>query len=323
MRILIVHSDVPADAPPDEQDTLLQAAAVEAALKRHGHDVSCAVFVPDAGEIEALFAREDPDLVFNLVESIWGRGLYAPLAPAMFANLGVPFTGVHSAAMAACGDKVFAKRVLGGAKLPTPVWSEAPHWRGIGAGRWIVKSVSEDASLGLDDGAVVAGREAVAARAQASAARHGGRWFAERFIEGREFNVALIEQDGAPFVLPIGEMMFDKWVEGRPRIIGYAAKWDETCVEYSDTMRVFDWRARDPALNRTLEHLSKQCWDVFGLSGYARVDFRVDAEGQPFILEINPNPCLEPDAGVAAACEQVGIAYASVIEDIIRAALHG
>jgi D-alanine-D-alanine ligase len=94
-------------------------------------------------------------------------------------------------------------------------------------------------------------------------------------------------------------------------------------VEYSDTMRVFDWRAREPALDRTLEQLSKQCWEVFGLSGYARVDFRVDAEGQPYILEINPNPCLEPDAGVAAACEQVGIPYASVIEDIIRAALHG
>jgi D-alanine-D-alanine ligase len=76
-------------------------------------------------------------------------------------------------------------------------------------------------------------------------------------------------------------------------------------------------------LNRMLEQLSKECWELFGLSGYARVDFRVDAEGQPFILEINPNPCLEPDAGVAAAREQLGIPYACVIEDIIRAALHG
>jgi len=257
------------------------------------------------------------------VETVWGRGVHAPLAPAMLTQLGVPFTGGGAASLAACGDKLLAKRIMTGAELPTPDWSEPPHWRNIGEGSWIVKSVTEDASLGLDDDAVVTGREAVAARAQASAARYGGRWFAERFIDGREFNVALIEQDGAPFVLPIGEMVFDKWVEGRPRIIGYAAKWDENCVEYSDTMRHFHWREREPALNRTLEQLSKDCWTLFGLSGYARVDFRVDAEGQPYILEINPNPCLEPDAGVAAACEQVGLPYASVIEDIIRAALRG
>src|SRR5258705_1571679 len=208
MRILILHSDVPADAPPDEQDTLRQAAAVEAALKRRGQAVSCAVFTPDASDIETLLSREDPDLVFNLVESIWGRGLFAPLAAQMFANLGVPFTGVHAAAMTACNDKVLTKRMLGAAKLPTPVWSEPPNWRGIGKERWIVKSLSEDASFGLDDGAVVTGREAVAARAQASAARHGGTCFAERYIDGREFNVAIIERDGEAHILPIREMVF-------------------------------------------------------------------------------------------------------------------
>ncbi len=323
MRILIVHSDVRPDAPPDEQDTLLQAAAVEAALKRRGHDVSCAVFLPDAGKIEALFAREDPDLVFNLVESVWGKGLYAPLAPAMFANFGVPFTGVHTAAMAACGDKIFAKRVLGGAKLPTPAWSEAPHWRDIGTGRWIVKSVSEDASLGLDDGAVVAGREAVAARAQASAARHGGRWFAERFIDGREFNVAAIERDGVPHLLPIGEMIFEKWDQSKPRIVGYAAKWHATALEYRDTSRMFGWHQREPGLKNTLEQLTRDCWNLFGLTGYARIDFRVDSKNRPFILEVNANPCLEPDAGVAAACAQASLPYDKLIEDIVRAALRG
>jgi D-alanine-D-alanine ligase len=323
MRILVLHSDVPPDAPPDDLDTLEQAKAIETTLLGLHHEVSLATFFPDLGALDALIARECPDLVFNLVETVWGRGVHAPLAPAMLTQLGVPFTGGGAASLAACGDKLLAKRIMAGAELPTPAWSEPPHWRNIGEGSWIVKSVTEDASLGLDDDSVVTGREAVAARAQASAARHGGRWFAERFIDGREFNVALIEQNGAPFVLPIGEMVFDKWVEGRPRIIGYAAKWDENCVEYSDTMRHFHWREREPALNRTLEQLSKDCWSLFGLTGYARVDFRVDAEGQPFILEINPNPCLEPDAGVAAACEQVGLPYASVIEDIIRAALRG
>src|SRR5262252_2317917 len=237
MRILVLHSDVPPDAPPDEQDTLLQAAAIEGALKRRGHEAVCATFAPELAEIDALITREEPDVVFNLVESVWGRDVFAPLAPTMLAHLGVPFTGVHAAAMTACNDKVLTKRMLESANLPTPVWSEPPNWQGIGKDRWIVKSVSEDASLGLDDGAVVAGREAVVARAQASAARYGGRWFAERYIEGREFNVAVVERDGAPHVLPIGEMVFERWDESRPRIVGYGAKWNEAAPEFHNTVR--------------------------------------------------------------------------------------
>jgi D-alanine-D-alanine ligase len=323
MRVLILHSDVPPDAPPDDQDTLLQAIAIESTLTELGHESLRAVFVPDPGALETLIGRECPDLVFNLVETVWGRGLYAALAPQMLGQLGVPFTGGKAAAIAVCTDKILSKRVLCGAGLPTPDWSEAPNWQNIGEGRWIVKSVSEDASLGLDDGAVVEGRDAVVARAQSSAARHGGRWFAERYVEGREFNVALIERNGAPYILPIGEMQFEQWDENRPRIIGYAAKWDEAAPDYRDTTRVFVWREREPNLHEKLERLSKACWDLFGLTGYARVDFRVDLNGEPQILEINPNPCLEPNAGVAAAAEQAGFPFASLIEDIVRAALEG
>ena len=323
MRVLVLHSDVPPDAPPDEQDTLLQAAAVESTLLMLGHEATRWAYRPELPALEAVIARECPDLVFNLVETVWGRGLHAPIAPAMLSQLGVPFTGAGAGAMATCGDKVLAKRLMSGAGLPTPYWAEPPHWRDIDDERWIVKSVNEDASLGLDDGAVVAGREAAAMRAQISAARYGGRWFAERYIEGREFNVALIENNGKPVTLPIGEMMFERWNEDRPRIIGYAAKWDEAAPEFRDTTRVFDWREREPGLNRMLENLSKECWTLFGLTGYARVDFRVDAKGQPFVLEINPNPCLEPNAGIAAACEQARISYAGLIHEILRAALRG
>jgi D-alanine-D-alanine ligase len=323
MRITALHSDIAPDARPDDQDTLLQAVAIERTLKALGHEAACCAFVPDSAWLESTLARECPDLVFNLVETVWGSGAHAPMAPAMLSQFGVPFTGCGASPIAACGDKIFAKKVLQAAGLPTPQWSEPPAWRDIGDARWIVKSVSEDASLGLDDGAVVRGREAVAARAQACAARFGGRWFAEGFVEGREFNVALLERYGAPFALPIGEMLFEQWDEARPRIIGYAAKWDETATEYRDTTRVFDWHQRDSRLNRMLEFLARECWMLFGLTGYARVDFRVDPEGKPYILEVNPNPCLEPDAGFAAACEQAGMTYEDLIAHVVNAAVQG
>jgi len=323
MRILILHTDIAPDAPPDDQDTLRQAAAIEAALKRRGHEAVCGVFVPDEAEMEALIARENPDVVFNLVESLWGRCLYAPLAPAILSSLGVPYTGADAAAMSACGDKILTKRILETAGLPTPAWSEAPHWRGIDQGRWIVKSVTEDASFGLDDAAVVTGKKAVVARAQECAARHGGRWFAERYVHGREFNVAAIERDGGPHLLPIGEMVFERWDDRKPRIVGYAAKWQEATSEYHLTTRMYGWHEREPDLKKSLDQISRACWGLFGLTGYARVDFRVDASGRPFILEVNPNPCLEPDAGIAASCAQVGLPYDELIEDIVRAALRG
>ena len=145
----------------------------------------------------------------------------------------------------------------------------------------------------------------------------------ERYIDGREFNVALVERKGKPHALPIGEMMFEDWDDDKPRIVGYAAKWDEAAPEYSGTPRVFDWHRKEPGLRDALEQASKDCWSLFGLRGYARVDFRVDAEGRPFILEINPNPCLEPNAGVAAACAQAGLSYVQLIDDIVHAALQG
>ena len=323
MRVLIVHSDIPADAPPDEQDTLRQAAAIETALTRRGHEAVCAPFVPTEADMRALVVRENPDVVFNLVETVWGKCLYGPLAPAILASIGVPYTGADAAVMAACGDKVLTKRLLEAARLPTPAWSEAPHWHGVDEGRWIVKSVTEDASLGLDDAAVVSGKEAVVARAQECAARYGGRWFAERYIHGREFNVAIIEREGEPFLLPIGEIVFERWDAEKPRIVGYAAKWQETTAEYRDTTRTYGWHERDRGLKQVLEQVSRDCWTLFGLTGYARVDCRVDSQDRPLILEVNPNPCLEPDAGMPASCAEAGIPYDALIEGIVRAALRG
>lgn len=320
MRIAVLHSDVAADAPPDELDTLVSAEAVATSLMACGHVAVQVAFVP---EPEALKARvADADLVFNLVESVYGRDDLAALAPALLERLGAAYTGSNAAALVVTADKAAAKRILRAAGLPTPDWAEPPAWHGLADDtRYIVKSVTADASLGLDDASVVTGR-GVRARARQSAGVHGGRWFAEAYVEGREFNVALLEDNGAPRVLPIAEMRFVDWAEDRPKIVGYAAKWDGASEDAVKTVRHFGLEMDTPELDARLRELSLAAWRLFGLSGYARVDFRVDRAGHPLILEINPNPCLEPGAGFAAAARQAGLSHDALVDHIVHAALH-
>jgi D-alanine-D-alanine ligase len=121
--------------------------------------------------------------------------------------------------------------------------------------------------------------------------------------------------------LPPAEIDFSAFPDGKPRIVGHAAKWNASSFEYNTTERTFKFPASDEQLLRRLSELTLECWRLFGLSGYARVDFRCDANGQPWILEINPNPCLLPDAGFAAALEQAGIGYDSALQRILEDAL--
>ncbi|HUJ02506.1 MAG TPA: hypothetical protein VLW75_02635 [Rhizomicrobium sp.] len=314
MRVLVLHSDVKPDAAPDELDTLLTARAIAEALEKRGHEAHRAPFVPDPHALGNLIADVRADCVFNMVESVFGEGAFASLAPAMLEKLRVPFTGATAASMAATSDKPFAKRILCAADLPTPDWCVPPHFAGLVDGRtYIVKSATEDASLGLTDESVVTGSQAVRARAQSCAEKFGGRWFAEEFVEGREFNVALLDGE----VLPIAEMRFEDWTQGQPKIVGYAAKWHEGSKEEKGTVRDFAWAEKEQTLYAALSRYAKAAWQLFGCEGYARVDFRVNAHGAPFILDINTNPSLEPAAGLAAAARQAGMSYADLVGRIL------
>ena len=320
MRILVLHSDVPPDAPADEQDTLIAAEAVTEALQSRGHDVASAPFRPDVKALKKMLGRERPDVVFNLVESVFGAGLYASLAPAMLARLGVRFTGGTAAHFCATTDKPFAKTILRAAGLPTPDWSAPPAWAGLDEARaYIVKAADEDSSVGLDDACVVKGAE-VRARAQDCTKRFGGRWFAEAYVEGREFNIGVLQEKDGPRVLPIAEMTFEDWPVDKPRIVGYRAKWAEGSFDSVKTVRRFGVESEEPLLAAALTDLCRRTWSLFDLMGYVRIDFRVTGAGEPLILEINPNPGIAPDAGFAAAAERAGLSYAELIERIVLAA---
>lgn len=316
MRILILHQVVPADAPPDECDVLVQAQYVAQALVGLGHAWAILpVDLPLAALREQVLAAQ-PECVFNLVESLAGADRLMALVPAALDAIGVRYTGSPAQAIIRTNNKVFAKEQMRAAGLPTADWATSES--GELTAPYIVKAISEHASLGLDESAIVKNAEfSVQNQIQRQADRLGCECFAEAFIAGREFNVSLLAGSRGPQVLPLAEIDFAAFKVGQPRIVGYAAKWDEGSFEYQHTPREFVDQQRESELCETLSRLACDCWQLFGLRGYARVDFRVDESGKPWILEVNCNPCLSPDAGFAAALEVAGIRWEDAIARIL------
>ena len=174
---------------------------------------------------------------------------------------------------------------------------------------FIIKPIWEHASLGMDAGAVVDVRDAAElARDGWPIARPNRPCFAERFVEGREFNLSVLAGPTVP------RSCRRPRSTSRPsprasRGSSATGQVERESFEFHNTPRTFDFAPADRRLLDELAELARACWRLFGLRGYARVDFRVDAAGRPWILEINANPCLSPDAGFAAAVERAGIGF--------------
>jgi D-alanine-D-alanine ligase len=317
--VLILHENLGANARVDEADALQQVAEVGEALSRlHWNVTTQSIDLDLASGLQRLRAQET-GCVFNLVESLGGRGELIGLVPALLESASIPFTGAGSIAINLTSHKMLAKRFMRLDGIPTPDWHAGAGDGVSGDASWIVKSLWEHASLGLDDGAVVKDPAAAEARIRKCTESYGGQWFAERYIEGREFNISLIEQNGQALVLPLAEMTFVDYPPEKPKIVGYAAKWDESAPEYRATERRFP--VLPEADRQALQTVARRCWSLFGLRGYARVDVRLDEHGIPWVLEINANPCLTRNAGFVAATLEAGMRYRQVIEMILHAAM--
>ncbi len=335
MRIVILHDIVGKESSPDQADALQQAGSVSEALVSLGHET-----VPIACGLNLASLRRDllrlsPDLVFNLVESLDGRGRMIHAVPFLLDSRGIPYTGSSSEAIYLTSNKITAKERMNQWGIPTSPWIGpyslilSKHIRlnpseKLSSPSWIVKSVWEHASVGLDYGAIVHSDTVgdVIDCLKKRAPEVPGDCFAECYIEGREFNLSLLEMDGGPVVLPPAEIVFKGFRGNQPRIVGYKAKWDPQSFEYAHTSRCFDFPDMDLPLIKLLEKTALECWDLFCLNGYARVDFRVDENGVPWVLEINANPCISPDAGFAAALERAGIPYTSAVDYIVQSAFN-
>jgi D-alanine-D-alanine ligase len=326
MKAAILHGQVPPDAPKDEQDVLVEVTVVSESLGRFGYQAVPIPFSLDLESVGSKLQSLQPDIVFNLVESVAGRGQLIHLAPTLLDYLGLPYTGAKTEALFVTSNKLFAKRLLTGAGAATPPWltdKDITAGERAPAGRYIVKSVWEHASIGIAQDSVVSNIESLQHLLGERRARFGGEWFAEAYIEGREFNLSLLAGKDGPDVLPPAEIRFLGYGEDRLKIVDYRAKWDTETYEYHHTPRRFDFPATDQPLLNRLQDTALACWRLFDLRGYARVDFRVDEEGRPWVLEVNTNPCLAPDAGFLAAAARVSLGADQVVDRIVQDAIAG
>lgn len=314
-KVVVLINALGANATPDELDVLNQARAVEEALHELGYESQQIFMDINLQLVSEELNKIQPKFVFNLVESLDSSGKLISLAPILLEHLRIPFTGCGSQAMYVSGNKILTKSLLRQAKLPTPQWFEQINKKYLKKeAKYIAKPVWEDASVGIDDTNVMPGDIALISN---FISRHNKyRYFFEEYIEGREFNISILGGDKGPEVLPAAEILFRNYPKGKPRIIGYEAKWLEGSFEYGNTLRSFGLEKTDPILADRLKQLCLQSWSLFGLTGYSRIDFRVDKSGRPWILEVNANPCLSADAGFYAAATQAGYSFTEVVKRI-------
>ncbi len=321
MKVAVLHGDVSPEALEDEQDVLREVEAVSQALFDLGYEpVAVPVSLDLQRAVETLQAL-NPAFGFNLVESVAGRGQFISVGPTIFEYLGLPYTGASPAAMFTTSNKLSAKKLLQAFGIPTPPWIPIDQERGNNLpfpGPYILKSVWEHASIGLDDQAVLTDWSLLQPALARQRRYWGGQWFVEQYIEGREFNLALLAGPQGPEVLPPAEIEFVNYPADKYKIVNYRAKWEEQSFEYQHTHRRFDFPATDNSLLQHLMLLAKTCWNIFELRGYARVDFRVDQRGQPWVLEVNANPCIAPDSGFVAATERAGFDFHQVVQRILE-----
>jgi len=325
LHVAVVREDVPDAASPDALDTVRQVRSVCESLTMCGWRTSEHVFGGDPAVLESELAQTCPDVVFNLVESWQGLASLACVAPALLRKAGFAFTGADEGSMALAGDKALARRLLHAAGLPVPpgaTMDELRRGKFPGVGAYIIKARFEDASLGLGPDCVVEARDSheLLAAMEGFAPRMGGDCVAEGYVRGREFNVALLAEAGVGArVLPVAEMVFDPHLSG-PAILHYAAKWEQDSAEYAASVRSFDLTGNED-LASDMSRIALSCWELFGLAGYARIDFRVGENGRPCVIDVNPNPCISPDAGFAAAARRASLDHADVVRGIVLDAL--
>lgn len=315
MKAVILYDGVAEGWSDKDVSAVMESVArVADVLRGAGHSVQR---VPVRPGLRWLAACRRADVVVNLCEGVGAVSRAESLVAGTLELAGIPFTGVRPEVLVTCLRKPMANALLSARGIPVPRWiqpsgNRVPTDFPLPA---IVKPATEDASVGIDQGSVVTTRRVLTQRV-AQLSEQFDEVIVQQYIGGRELAVGFVGDQA----LPISEIDFSTMPDGAWPILCFDAKWTAGSPEDAGSQPVCP--ARVPkAMQDRLVSLARDAWRAVGGSGYGRVDFRVDESGQPWVLEVNPNPDLSEDAGLARMARAFGWSYEDLVLRIVDLAL--
>lgn len=316
MKIAILFDGASALAKSPDLLIVGTVEAIEHSLRTEGNEVVRVPVFIDGRWIERV-RRGRFDLAFNMCEGIDGVAALEPPVIGVLELFGVPFTGSSSYTTSLCLRKHVVNALLERAGLPIPRFTTIRSGGSITSVGFpaICKPAAEDASVGVEQRSVVRTMRALGARVDAML-ELWDEVLVQRFIDGREINVGVLGET----VLPIAEIDFARMPRGKWRIVSYQSKWLTGSVEDVGALPRCPAEL-PPKLAAEVRRVALAAWKLVGGHGYGRVDMRIDSAGQPWILEVNANPDIAPDAGLARMASVAGIEYAALVRTVCELAL--
>jgi D-alanine-D-alanine ligase len=321
------HTTPPADGDYGKrlgESDWLPVKAVLDALQELGHSVTPFPIYDQVLPLVELLAKDPPDLVFNLADSYRNKRDFEAALAGLLELSGVPYTGCPLQALDVCHTKSIAKRMLlpMGINQPHavvfPAGGAAPALAGLKF-PVIVKPLSEEGSEGISGASFCEDEAGCLERVKFLHESLGADAYVEEYIEGREIYAGVLGNQRLT-VLPLREMVFEKFPDDRPKFATYKAKWDDAFREKWGIKNV-PVTGLDEAVQREIERVSKTVFRSLGLRGCGRIDLRVTDKGEVFVIEVNPNPNLAPDDEIAESARQAELSYPQLIQKLVSLGL--
>jgi D-alanine-D-alanine ligase len=275
----------------------------------------------DLGVLRSAIERFKPDITFNLLEEFHGVAVYDQHVVSYLELMKRRYTGCNPRGLMLAHDKALSKKILAYHRIPVPDFFVLPMGRRVRVPRRIaypllVKSLTEEGSVGIAQASHVADEGQLRERAEFIHRQLQTDAIAEQFIPGRELYVG-ITGNSRLAVFPIWELIFKNLPSDTPFIATAKVKWDEG---YQKKLGVKTQEAQDlePAIAHKIVNLSKRAYRALNITGYARMDFRLTPEGGIYLLEANPNPQLMYGEDFAESAEAAGLSYETLLQRILN-----
>jgi D-alanine-D-alanine ligase len=329
LRILaLMHEDL---VPPEDVSGLDLSTVqwktehdVVHTLRECGHEVKALGVKNDLGVIRAMIEEWKPHIAFNLLEEFDGVAVYDQNVVSYLELLKVPYTGCNPRGLILARDKALSKKILSYHRVTCPDFVVFPIGRPVKRPKsltfpLIVKSISEEASLGISQASIVADDDKLKERVAFIQNSVGTGAIVERYIEGRELYVGVLGNQQLK-VFPVWELVLDNLPDEARRIATERVKWSR---KYQHKYKITSRQAEGLPNGMTdkLQHLAKRVFRILGLNGYARIDLRLDAQGKVYVLEANPNPEIAFGEDFAESAERANVSYKALLQRVLTTGL--